>query len=150
MLAALAFALLVTLAIAIAGWFRPLPVKSPMPAAYNPQEIAEAHAKVCAAYQSVHNAIKASTSRDRGAGPNERLIFAINGQQALLAGSVYLRSVLSQQPAAPYELANAVQQLTDLFQELVVEYQNNLSETEEAPAVRATDATTVKIERLCA
>lgn len=145
----LVIALLATLAVAIVGWFRPLPPERPAPAAYSVQQVTDAKTKVCGAYERVHNAIKASTSRDRGNTPNEQLVFAINGQQALLAGSVHLRTILSEQPATPHELADAILKLTDLFQELVVEYQNNLPEAEEAPTVRAVDDITLNVERLC-
>ncbi|WP_139813417.1 hypothetical protein [Mycobacterium simiae] len=146
---AFAIAMLVTLGVAIVGWYRPLPVKSSPPQTFSAQQVDDAKMKVCAAYGKVHNAIKASTSRDRGSDPNGQLIFAINGQQALLTGSVYLRTILSQQPATPSDLSDAIRQLTDIFQELVVEYQNNLPEAEEAPTVHAADEATLRIERLC-
>lgn len=146
----LTFAVAVTLGVAIVGWFRPLPAKPPPPPTYTAQQTADAKAKVCAAYGRVHNAINASTSRDRGTDRTSQLIFAINGQQAIIAGTEYLRTVLSQQPAVPSDLAKAVRHLTDTFQELVVEYHNNLPEVEEAPTVHDADDATLKIERLCA
>jgi ribosomal protein S6 len=145
----LVLALLVALGVAIVGWFRPLPVKPAPPPTYTDQQVADAKAKVCAAHERVHSAIKASTARDRGTDPTAQLVFAINGQQALLAGSEYLRTTLSQQPATPNELAKTIRQLTDIFQELIVEYQNNMSDSEEAPAVHAADEATLTIERLC-
>jgi TRAP-type uncharacterized transport system substrate-binding protein len=149
MFAFLSIALVVTLVVAVVGWFRPLQPKPPAPTAYTSQQATDAKTKVCAAYEKVHNAIKASTSRDRGSDPNAQLLFAINGQQALLTGSVCLRTILSQQPATPNDVANAIRQLTNIFQELVVEYQNNLTDAEEAPTVHATDEVTLNIERLC-
>lgn len=141
--------LLITLAVAIVGWFRPVQPKPPAAPTYSAQQVADAKAKVCAAHEQVHNAIKASTSRDRGNDPNAQLLFAINGQQAILAGSEYLRTTLSQQPATPSELAKTVQSLTDIFQQLVVEYQNNLPESEEEPTVHSADDATLNIQRLC-
>ena len=99
MFALLLVALLVTLGVAIVGWFRPLPPKPPAPPTYNAQQVADAKTKVCADYQKVHSAIKASSSRDKGTDPTSQLVFAINGQQAILTGSEYLRTTLSQQPA---------------------------------------------------
>jgi hypothetical protein len=113
------------------------------------QQVADAMAKVCAAHEKVHNAIKASTARDRGADPTAQLVFAINGQQTILAGGKYRRTTLSQQPAAPNELAKIIRQLTDVFQELVVEYQDNMPELEEQPTVQAADNVTLTIESLC-
>ncbi|MGO9383211.1 MAG: hypothetical protein ACLP4W_14245 [Mycobacterium sp.] len=149
MFAFLTVALLVTLGVAIVGWFRPVPAKSPPPPTYTAQQVADAKAKVCAAHDKVHNAIKASSARDRGTDPTAQLVFAINGQQAILAGSEYLRTMLSEQPATPNELAKTVQRLTDIFQELVVDYQNNLSDPEMEPTLRAGDDATLEIERLC-
>ena len=149
MFALLTVGLLVTLAVAIVGWFRPVAPKPPAAPTYSAQQVADAKMKVCAAHEQVHNAIKASTARDRGSDPTTQLVFAINGQQAILAGSEYLRTTLSQQPATPDELAKTVRRLTDLFQLLVVEYQNNLPESEEQPTVNSADEATLTIERLC-
>jgi hypothetical protein len=149
MFAFLLVALLVTLGVAIVGWFRPLPPKPPATPTYNAQQIADAKTKVCADYQKVHSAIKASSSRDKGTDPTSQLVFAINGQQAILTGSEYLRTTLSQQPATPNELANAIKKLTDIFQELAVDYQNGMTETEMEPTLRAGDDVTGSIEGLC-
>lgn len=142
-------ALLVTLAVAIVGWFRPAPAKPPAAPTYTDQQVAKAKAKVCAAYEKVRNSISASTARDRGADPTSQLVFAINGQQAIFTGSEYLRTTLAQEPATSSELAKTIRQLTDIYQELVIEYQNNLPDSEEAPTVRAADDTAVAVQRLC-
>jgi hypothetical protein len=142
-------ALGVTLVIAVVGWFRPLQPKPPAPPTYNGQQIADAKAKVCAAHEKVHNAIKASSARDRGTDPTAQLVFAINGQQAILAGSEFLRTTLSQQPATPDNLANTVRKLTDIFQELVVDYQNGMSDSEMESTLRASDDATVAIQEIC-
>ena len=147
--ALLVVALLVTLCVAVVGWFRPEPAKPPPAPMHTNQQVADAMAKVCAAHEKVHNAIKASTARDRGADPTAQLVFAINGQQTILAGGKYRRTTLSQQPAAPNELAKIIRQLTDVFQELVVEYQDNMPELEEQPTVQAADNVTLTIESLC-
>ena len=147
--ALLVAALVVTLCVAIVGWFRPEPAEPPPAPTYTNQQVADAKAKVCAAHEKVHNAIKVSTARDRGTDPTAQLVFAINGQQAMLAGSEYLRTTLSQQPATPNELAKTIRQLTDIFQELVVEYQNNMPDSEEQPTVQAADNATLAIESLC-
>jgi len=149
MFAFLVAGILVTLGVAIVGWFRPIPAKPPPVAAYSNEQIADAKAKVCAAHEKVHNAIKASSARDRGTDMTSQLVFAINGQQALLAGSEYLRTKLSEQPATPYELATTIRKLTDLFQELTIDYQNSVSEADMESALRAGDDATLTIERLC-
>lgn len=147
--AALAIGLLVALAVAIVGWFRPLPAKPPTPPRYDAQQVADAKAKVCAAHEKVHDAIKASSARNRGTDSTDQLVFAINGQQAILAGSEFLRTTLSQYPATPENLATTVRRLTDIFQELVVDYQNGMSDSEMEPTLRASDDATIEIQGIC-
>jgi cytoskeletal protein RodZ len=142
-------ALVVTLVVAVVGWFRPVQPKPPPPPTYNAKQIADAKAQVCAAHEKVHNAIKASSARDRGTDPTAQLVFAINGQQAILAGSEFLRTTLSQQPATPDNLANTVRKLTDIFQGLVVDYQNGMSDSELESTLRASDDATVAIQEIC-
>jgi hypothetical protein len=149
MFALLVIALLVTLGVAIVGWFRPVQPKSPAPTTYTDQQVAEAKSKVCAEYQKVHNAIKASTGRDTGSDPTAQQVYALTGRQALLAGSAHLRTALSAQPATPSELAAAIRKLTDLFPELTVDYLNSAPDSEMEPTVHAADEATLTVERLC-
>lgn len=149
MLAVLVVAILVTLAVAIVGWFRPTPAKPPAPPMYTDQQVAEAKAKVCAEYQKVHSAIKSNTSRDVGTDPTAQDVFGLTGRQALLAGSEYLRTVLAAQPATPSELATTIRRLTDLFQKATIEYLDRLPDAQMEPTVHAADEATLTIERLC-
>jgi len=147
--ALLAVGLLVTLAVAIVGWFRPVPSKPPPTPVYSSQQIADAKTKVCAGYSKVHSAIKANTSRDRGTDPTAQQIFGLNGRQALLAGSEYLRTVLSAEPATSSELASTIRKLADLYQEATVDYLDSLPDAEMDPTIHAADEATLKIESLC-
>jgi hypothetical protein len=149
MFAFLVVALLVTLGVAIVGWFRPVPAKPPPPPTYTDQQVADAKAKVCAAYDKVHSAVKASSARDEGTDPTSQLAFALNGRQALLAGSEYLRTVLSAEPATPKDLATTIRKLTDVFQELVVDYLNGMNESQMDSPLQAGNEATLTIERLC-
>jgi hypothetical protein len=150
MFAFLVIALLVTLGVAIVGWFRPLPNNKPPPQpTYSDQQVADAKAKVCAEYQKVHSAIKASTGRDMGTDSIAQQVYGLTGRQALLAGSGYLRTVLSGEPATPNELATTIRKLTDLFQELTVDYLNSMPDSEIEPTVHAADEATLTVERLC-
>ncbi len=69
MFAFLLIALLVTLGVAIVGWFRPVPAKPPTPPHTPPNRSRDAKAKVCAAYEKVHQAVKRNTRRDQGTTP---------------------------------------------------------------------------------
>jgi cytoskeletal protein RodZ len=149
MFAFLLVAFLVTLGVAIVGWFRPVPAKQPAPPTYSAQQVADAKTKVCAEYQRVHSAIKASTARDMGTDPTAQQVYGLTGRQALLAGSAYLRTVLSGQPATPNEIATTIRKLTDLFQELAIDYLNSMPDSDMEPTVHAADEATLAVERLC-
>ncbi|SPM36386.1 hypothetical protein MRAB57_4227 [Mycobacterium rhizamassiliense] len=141
MFVVLLIGLLITLAVAI-----PKPPTAP---AYSAQQIADAKKKVCAEYQKVHTAIKASTGRDMGADPTAQQVYGLTGRQALLAGSEHLRTVLSSEPATPEEIATAIRKLTGLFQELTIDYLNSMPDSDMEPTVHAADETTLAIEGLC-
>ena len=86
MFAFLLVAFLVTLGVAIVGWFRPVPAKQPAPPTYSAQQVADAKTKVCAEYQRVHSAIKASTARDMGTDPTAQQVYGINGPTSTSSG----------------------------------------------------------------
>jgi hypothetical protein len=145
----LVVALLVTLGIAIAGWFRPAPYKPPAATKYSDQQVAAAKAKVCGAFDKVHQSVRSNFARDQGTDPNQRLLVTLAGQQALLAGSVYLQTTLSEEPATPADLAAAVRKLVDVFQSLTVDYLNGHGSPEVDPSLRAGDEATLTIQGLC-
>jgi hypothetical protein len=149
MFALLVVALLVTLGVAVVGWFRPVPAKSPPAPTYSGQQVADAKTKVCAAFEKVHQAVRSNFARDQGTDPNQQLLVAVTGQQALLAGSVYLQTTLSEEPATPTDLAANVRKLIDVFQSLTVDYQNGHGSPEVDPSLRAGDQATIAIEGLC-
>ena len=149
MFAVLVVALLVTLGVAIVGWFRPMPYKPPAAPTYSEKQVADAKAKVCAAFGSVHQAVRSNFARDQGADPNQQLLVAVAGQQALLAGSAYLQTTLEEEPATPSDLAAAVRKLIDVFQSLTVDYLNGRGSPEVDPSLRAGDEATLAIQGLC-
>lgn len=141
---------LVAIGIAIGAWFRPVPKNEPPPApTYSSQQVADAKAKVCAAYAKVHSAIVASSARDMGTDPTSKLAFALNGRQALLAGSEYLRTILSAEPAAPAALTSKIQKITDIYQELTINYLNGLTDAQMEQTLHTGDETALNIENLC-
>jgi hypothetical protein len=145
----LTIALLVTLGVAIGGWFRPLPYKPPPAPTYTAQQSAAAKAKVCAAYAKVHSAVGVTMARDGGADPTAQLAVATSARQALLAGSEYLLTNLSEEPATAPDLAAAVRKLASLFQEYTVEYLSGRTNSDIESSLRAGDETTLTIEKLC-
>ena len=149
MFAFLVVALLVTLGVAIVGWFRPVPAKPPPSPVYSNQQIADAKAKVCAAYQKVHTAVGVSMARDGGSDSTSQLAVATSARQALLAGSDYLVTTLSEEPATAPDLAMAIRKLASLFQQYTVDYLNGHTNAEMEPSLRTGDETTSTIESLC-
>ena len=141
---------LLAVGFAIAAWLRPAPKYQPPPApTYSSQQVADAKAKVCAAYERVHSAITASSARDMGSDATSQLAFALNGRQALIAGSEYLRTVLSSQPATPAGLAAMVRRLTDTYQELTIDYLNGLTETQMQTPLQTGNDAALSIENSC-
>jgi hypothetical protein len=122
MFAFLVIALLVTLGVAIGGWFRPTPAKPPAAPRYTDQQMADARAKVCSTYEQVRKAVVANTSRNGGDDPTATLAVAANSRTALYDGGEYLSKTLAQQAATPPELAKAIQTLIDSYQQLAIGY----------------------------
>jgi hypothetical protein len=149
MFALLVVGLLVTLAVAIVGWFRPVPVKPPPAPVYSSQQVADAKTKVCAAYDKVHSAVGVSMGRDGGSDATSQLAVATSARQALLAGSEYLVTTLSEEPATAPDLASAIRKLAGLFQQYTVDYLNGRTNAEMESSLRAGDETTATIESLC-
>jgi hypothetical protein len=148
MFAFLLTALLVTLGVAIVGWFRPVQPKPTPPLTYTAQQISDAKAKVCAAHDKVHHAVGLTSGRS-GDDPTLHLAIATSGRQALDVGGSYLLTTLAEQPATPPDLAGAVRKLANTFQELTVDYLAEVSDSELDPLLRTSDQLTTTIEGLC-
>ncbi|EUA44365.1 hypothetical protein I552_4138 [Mycobacterium xenopi 3993] len=70
-------------------------------------------------------------------------------RQAFLAGSLRLLTTLSDEPATPRDLAGAVHDLANVFQEVTVGYLDGKTNSELEPTLTAGDDATSRIERLC-
>ena len=82
---------LVAVAAAVAAWLRPLPeTKSAAPSAptFSAQEVADAKAKVCAAYAKVLNATSVNAARSVGDDPNSQWLNAVNQRQVLKSAAL--------------------------------------------------------------
>jgi hypothetical protein len=146
---------LLAICVAIGAWFRPLPENKPPPVppspSYTDQKVADAKTKACAAYKKVHHALELSSARNGGNDPTAILGVATSGRQVLDAGSRYLITKLSEEPATAPELAAAIRNLANAYQELAVSYLDGLtnSDAELQPTLQAADDSTSKIEQLC-
>jgi hypothetical protein len=142
-------ALLVTLGVAIVGWFRPAPAKQPPVPTYSNQQVADARTAVCTAYEQVRKAGDAAGARNGGTDPTALLAVATSSRQVFDTGSRYLSTKLSELPATPPDLAAAVRKLAGIYQQLAIDYLAEAPDPETDPLVRAgTDAHTT-IENLC-
>jgi hypothetical protein len=152
MFALLVVALLVTLGVAIVGWFRPLPNNKPAPVPrYTDQQVADAKAHVCAAYEQVRKAGDVAGARNGGSDPTSILAVATSTRQVLEVGSRYLTTKLETQPATPPDLAAAVRKLANVYQEMTIDYLDGLSNSDPEldPLLRAGDEAHSTIEKLC-
>lgn len=143
---------LVAVGVAVAAWFRPLPDNTPAPAStYTDQQVADAKAEICAAFEKVHRALALSSRRNGGSDPTAILAVATSGRQVLDSGSRYLLTKLSEEPATPSELAEAVRRLANLYQELTISYLDGLtnSDAELKPLLSGSDDAALTIDRLC-
>lgn len=148
-----AVALLATLGVAIAGWFRPeasnKPGSLPQAPTYSDQQTVEAKAKVCAAYEKVHHAVLANTGRSGGSDPALLLGVAANARLALYDGGEYLTKTLTQEPATPAGLAGATRALASAYQELAIDYMAEASDTDIQSALQTVESTGSKVSGMC-
>jgi hypothetical protein len=151
-IASLAIALL-ALGVAIGSWFRPMPDNKPPPAppppSFTDQQIADAKAKVCATYEKVHQAVLVNTGRSGGSDPIALLGVAANARIALYDGGQYLMKALAEQPATPPDLATAVRQLVDSYQQLAINYLAEAPQSEIDSSLHAGDRPNATIYGIC-
>ncbi|WP_155767941.1 hypothetical protein [Mycobacterium asiaticum] len=132
------------------AWLRPLPKYEPPPApTYTSQQVADAKAKVCAAFQRVHNAVRGNFARDQGTDPNQQLLVALAGQQALIAGANFLKTTLLDAPATANALTAEVQKIIRVYESLAIDYLNGRGSPDVDPSLRAGDDATIAIQRIC-
>jgi hypothetical protein len=140
---------LVAVAAAVAAWLRPIPhdtAVTPSAPAYSEQQVADAKAKVCAAFTKVGHVADMNASRTGGDDPTAQLAVAVNERQVFVAGGAYLLTTLSEEPAAPAELVASVRKLTDLYQIIVL---NGLASDPSEPEKKETTAVATTIDGLC-
>jgi hypothetical protein len=149
---ALAIAL-IGVAIGLVGWFRPAPHNSQPPAplkpTYTDQQIADAKAHMCTAFGKVDHAVGVAAARNGGNDPIAGLAVATGTRQVFEVGSRYLLTELSKEPSTPLDIADAIRKLADGYQEAVVGYLAEVSDSELKPTLDASDEATLTIRRLC-
>jgi len=134
---------------AVAAWLRPIPHSTsatPSAPTYSEQQVSDAKAKVCAAYGKVQHAVSINSVRSAGDDPNSQLLVAVNMRQVFVAGSAYLMTTLTEEPAAPGALAAAASDLAHLYQVITLD---GLVGDRNDPAHDDATAAGFKIQELC-
>jgi hypothetical protein len=140
--------------VAIVGWLRPMqdhkPSASPAPT-YTDQQVANAKANVCAAFEKVQHAVDLANTHVGSTDYATQLAAAALTHEALDAGSRYLLTKLTEEPATPPDLATAVRNGANADQEALIGYLNGLPASDPAmqPALNASDDATTTVRRLC-
>jgi hypothetical protein len=140
---------LVAVGAAVAAWLRPIPHNTsatPPAPSDSEQQVADAKAKVCAAYNKVQTASSTNQTRTGGDDPNLQLLVAVTMRQVFEAGSAYLLKTLAEEPAAPADLAAATKNLADLYQVITLD---GLAGDLNAPAHNAANEAGFTIQGLC-
>jgi hypothetical protein len=118
-------------------------------ATFSDQQVRAAKDRVCSIYDDVHKEITTNSARDQGTDPIQQVAVTATIRQALLAGSTYLLTTLSEQPATPSELAKPLRQLAIAYQEVTIGYLNDKTNSELEPTLRAGDAAAQTVQGLC-
>jgi hypothetical protein len=140
--------------VATIGWLRPLqdhkPSASPTPT-YTDQQVANAKADVCAAFEKVQHALDLANAHVGSTDYTTQLAAAALTHEVLDAGSRYLLTKLAEEPATPPDLATAVRNGANADQEALIGYLNGLSASDPAmqPALNTSDEATATVRRLC-
>ena len=141
---------LLAIGVAIGAWFRPLPKNEQPPApTYSSQQVADAKAKVCAAYKRVNHAVLANTGRGGDNDPATLLGVAANARMALFDGGEYLLRILAHEPATAPDLATATRALADAYQELALDYMAEADDPRLESSRNAIDLAGAKEDEAC-
>jgi hypothetical protein len=119
---ALALALVAS-GLAIVGWFRPSP-SAPPPHSTGPtfteQQISDAKSHACTAFELVNKGVRLETNGQLGSDPAMELAQGTNARLTTISSGWYLKARL--EPAAPADLAAAMQHLSDVLLDLGANY----------------------------
>lgn len=142
--------------VAIVGWLRPLRDHTPSPVSpkptYTDQQVAKAQADVCAVFGKIDHGLElADAESARSSDRTAQVAAAALTRQVLDFGSRYLSAKVAEEPATPSELASAVRQQSNAFQELLVGYMDGAVSSDPSlqPAQKSSDEATATIRRLC-
>lgn len=141
---------LIGVAVGFVGWFRPVPHDNAPPAkpTYTAQQTADAKAAVCAAVEKFNRAVSVGKSLPAG---SDTLVTAVNSRQIFDVFSRHLLTTLAEEPATPADLATAVREVGSSLEEVVIAYQDGLTNSDAAlrPILDSSTAAANTIQHLC-
>lgn len=136
-------------AVGLVGWFRPQPHNAapaaPPAPSFTEQQVADAKARACAAFETVRTGAALQTHPDGG----DPLAATANARLSLAVGNAYLLARLD--PATPPPLAAAIRTLADDLLELAANALAGAMNDDPAQAKRLhnADAADARVAELC-
>lgn len=110
----------------------------PEPPPVTDQQIADAEARACAAFNSVRAAVVQQSNADPGSDPAAIEAAAANARLALVAGASYLRDRLD--PTTPPDLALAISSFVEQLEDIALNQMTAVPEDDPAYNARIHDA----------
>ncbi len=137
------------IAIALAAWSLLRPPPAPPAPSFTGQQIADAKARACTAYNTVRIAVSRQTHANLGGGPVAVQAVAANARLSMAAGGSYLLARLN--PATPSPLAPAIRSFADNLQDIAMNELAGVNNNDPAQAARLRDgeAAGARIADLC-
>lgn len=139
----------IAIGIATVSWLRPPHTEPPSPKSFTPEEVQEAKANVCNAYNKVDRLGKAVTTKDAGTNAAGAFAIAVNTRLGLHAAAQYLQAAIDDNPATPRELVDVIEKLLKAYNELAVDQLGDAPSAETTPVANAINDADVETKRLC-
>jgi hypothetical protein len=149
---ALTVALIAT-GLALVGWFRPSQAapstQRPTSPTYTEQQIADARTHACTAFELVDKGVTLETNGQLSSDPAMELAQGTNARLTTISSGWYLKARL--EPAAPSDLAGAIQHLSEVLLDLGANYLAGAKDDQPAQAAlqNAGNAAFDRVRELC-
>jgi hypothetical protein len=98
-------------AVAVLAWLRPAHAHS-----YSAEQSAEAKKNVCAAWVPIRKSVWEGTPNPRPGDPVAQDAVAANVRLAMIGGGSFLKETVASEPAAPADLAKAINSVANTLQ----------------------------------
>lgn len=132
----------------VAAWFRAAPSTEGASAVYSEQQVSEAKAAVCEAFEQGQEALVAVGNK-KSSNPSEGFAFAVNSRLAVDAVMDDLRALLLDNPATPEPSRNAIKKLIDNYQDLLFKTLSDKSGPELESTFGSIDASVLRVRESC-